>query len=495
MAVSVEYFFVSKADLRPLQLQLCDAIVRGIAEGSLTAGDKLPSSRSLALWLGISRMTVSLAYDELCAKGLLVSRRGSGVYIAESGLQALEGLPPPPQPQKAFSWARHLDFRHLTSQRKDRVQDWHRYRWCFTYGQSDPSIVDRSGWREATLQALSATAFSRSIEDHYDGDDPDLIAYICSHVLPRRGIHARPEQVLLTLGAQNALWLIAQILLGKGGHCVIEDPGYPGLKEILGQSAARITPVRVDHDGLPPEALPQGTDVVFMTASHQCPTGATMPLARKKALLDQALAQNFVIVEDDYEVQMSFEGRHLPALKAMDQSGAVIYVGSFSKSVFPALRIGYIVADDPFIREARALRSLSLRHIPVQMQRTLTMFMSSGAYDAQLRRTRLQFDARRKAMQAAFQRSGLTCAAPKNNGGSSFWMTLPEGVKAATLAAELLQRGVVIEPGEPFFIRQSDGERFYRLAYSSVKLEDIAEGIAQIAAAIGQSSPHPSRNG
>lgn len=491
MAVSVEYFFVNKADPRPLQSQLREAIVRGIAEGSLQAGDKLPSSRSLALWLGISRMTVSLAYEELCAKGLLDPRRRSGIYIADSGLQGLEALPPAHQDQTAFSWARHLDFRHVASQRKDRVQDWHRYRWCFTYGQSDPLIVDRNAWREATLQALTPSAFSRSIEDHYDGDDPDLIEYICSHVLPRRGIHARPAQVLLTLGAQNALWLIAQILLGKGGHGVIEDPGYPGLKEILGQSPARITPVRVDHDGLPPDALPQDADVVFMTASHQCPTGATMPIARKKALLDQALAQNFVIVEDDYEVQMSFEGNHLPALKAMDRAGAVIYVGSFSKSVFPALRIGYIVAEEPFIREARALRAMSLRHIPVQMQRSLTMFMSSGAYDAQLRRTRLHFDARRKTMQAAFDRFGLTCAAPQNSGGSSFWMRLPEGIKASELAAELLHSGVVIEAGEAFFADASEGQSFYRLAYSSVQQEDIDDGIARIAAVIRSKAKDP----
>ena len=245
-----------------------------------------------------------------------------------------------------------------------------------------------------------------------------------------------------------------------------------------------MTPVRVDGDGLRADAMPDDTDVVFVTPSHQAPTNATMPLDRRRALLARARQTNAVIVEDDYEFEMSFLAPPSPALKSLDEEGRVIYVGSFSKSLFPGLRLGYLVGSEAFIREARALRAQVLRHPPGHIQRTAAYFLSLGHYDAQIRRTAKALHERRETMEAAISDSGLTIAGGGYYGGSSLWMEAPAGVNMSDIARELREQSVLIEPGAPFFNGADKPERYYRLAYSSIPRARIPDGIARIAQAI-----------
>ena len=289
------------------------------------------------------------------------------------------------------------------------------------------------------------------------------------------------------MGAQNALWLICQILLAGGGACAIEDPGYPGLHEILAVQRARVLPVAIDVAGLPPDSIPEGVSVVFVSPSHHCPTSRTMPRARREALLALAEARGLVLVEDDYEFELPFAGASSPALKAMDRRGAVIHVGSFSKSVFPGLRLGYIVADPAFVAEARALRGMMLRHPPGHVQRTMAYFLSLGHYDRQVNRMRAAYAERRRIATEALGRHGLI-AGPAGaeglaQGGSSFWLETPAGVDSDDLARAARAEGVLIEPGRPFFLGRAGGAGHYRLAYSSVPADRIAEGIARLARA------------
>jgi GntR family transcriptional regulator/MocR family aminotransferase len=239
----------------------------------------------------------------------------------------------------------------------------------------------------------------------------------------------------------------------------------------------------VDRDGLPPEAVPDGTDVVFVTPSHHCPTNATMPLARRQALLARAMAQDMLIVEDDYEFELAFLRPPSPALKSLDRDGRVIYAGSFSKSLFPGLRLGFLVGPEPFIAQARALRAALLRHPPGQMQRTTAHFLRLGHYDAQVRRMGRALQARRVEIDRAIDAHGLDVAGAGGFGGSSLWMRGPAGCDAVRLAETLRARGVLIEPGAPFFGHASPSP-FYRLAYSSIPAERIGPGVALIAQAI-----------
>ncbi|KFI28132.1 MocR-like pyridoxine biosynthesis transcription factor PdxR [Paenirhodobacter enshiensis] len=482
MPIPAEAFFIDRASTVPLQVQLRRQIIAGVLEGRFRPGERMPSARHMAGVLAVARVTVTQAYAELVAADYLTSRDRAGHFVSDR----IEPLPPAPAPAAGggFDWDAVLDTRLSRAERKDRVPDWRRYRYPFVYGQADPALVDHAAWRDCARRALGRREFVALTGDLYDSDDPELVDYILRHILPRRGIRAEADQVLLTLGAQNGLWLAAEVMLGgRTSLAAFEDPGYPGLRTILAQTGARLSAVAVDEAGLDPEAIPQGTSAVFTTASHHSPTGVAMSPARRARLLERAGAEGFAVIEDDYEFEMSFAGAPSPALKAMDAGGAVIHVGSFSKSVFPGLRLGYLVADRRVIHEARALRALTLRHPPGMLQRTLAHFLALGHYDTQMNRMRRVYAERRAEMARALVANGLVAGTPSARGGSSFWLATPGGIAADRLAAELRGRDVLIEPGAPFFTDPSRGAGFYRLAYSSIPAERIAEGIARIAAA------------
>lgn len=483
MALPVETFFLQPDAQGTLQSQIQQMIAQGILSGRFQRGEKLPSTRKLAVHLGVSRITVTIAYTELLASDYLSSKGRSGYFVSENA-PSPPVFTPGPDTQDAVDWTRAIGQRFSGGVTPSKPQDWSKYRYPFVYGQADQSLFDHANWRLCALQALGQRDFNSMTNDYYDQDDPQLIEFIVRHTLPRRGITAAPEQILITLGAQNALWLTAQVLLTQRRRAALEDPCYHALRDILIQSRCHVTPVRVDQDGLPPEAIPPETDVIFTTPSHQCPTNATMPMARRRALLERAREMDAIIVEDDYEFETSFLRPPSPALKSLDADGRVIYVGSFSKSLFPGLRLGYLVGSEPFIREARALRASVLRHPPGHIQRTASYFLSLGHYDALVRRMSNALHERRTKMEEVIAQTGLQIAGQGAHGGSSFWMRAPETVDTQILAARLRARGVLIEPGQSFFGGEEQPQNFYRLGYSSIPTSRITDGLQALASEI-----------
>jgi len=455
-------------------------VAEGILSGRFRRGEKLPSSRKLAKHLGVSRITVTLAYTELVASDYLTSRGRSGYFVSDTAPEP-PSFPPQSPRHDAVDWPRVIGQRYSGGVTPTKPLNWSSYRYPFVYGQTDPQLFDHTNWRQCALQALGQKDFAALTSDYYDQDDPELVSFIARHILPRRGILAGAEEILVTMGAQNALWLAAQVLLTQRRTAAIEDPCYPALRDILGQSRCHVAPIPVDGDGLPPEALPPDTDVIFTTPSHQCPTTATMPLARRQALLARARALDAVIVEDDYEFEMSFLSPPSPALKSLDRDGRVIYVGSFSKSLFPGLRLGFLVGSAPFIREVRALRASVLRHVPGHTQRTAAYFLSLGHYDSLIRRMGDTLRRRREVMTEAIAAHGLQIDGSGAFGGSSFWMRAADHVDTETLSARLRAKGVLIEPGFSFFAAPHRGSCHYRLGYSSIPTSRIADGISILA--------------
>jgi GntR family transcriptional regulator/MocR family aminotransferase len=483
MSIPAEAFVLPPAARGTLQQRIRQMVTEGVLSGRFRAGQKMPSSRGLAEHLGISRITVTLSYAELVSADYLMARGRSGYFISENAPRA-------PELQARAPRAEGVDFARLTGQRFSglatvkRPLDWENYAYPFIYGQADASLFDHQNWRLCALRALGRKDFAALTSDMYDRDDPLLIEHLLRSILPRRGIAAREDEVLLTLGAQNALWITVATLLGPGRRAVVENPGYSGLRGVLEPSGTEVISVDVDADGLPPDRLPKGVDVVFTTASHQCPTNATMPLERRLAFLEAASREDFVIVEDDYEFEMSFLKPVSPALKSLDSEGRVIYAGSFSKSVFPGMRLGYLVGPASFIREARALRLMMLRHPPGHIQRTVAYFLSLGHYDALINRMRNAYRRRRQVMEEAIRDNGLAVAGQGGFGGSSFWMRAPAGVDTEVLAEGLRAEGVLIEPGRAFFDPAQAPRNFYRLGYSSISPAKIPEGIARIGRAV-----------
>lgn len=484
MAISVDTFFLTPDAQGTLQAQIQQMVAEGILSGRFHKGEKLPSSRSLAQHLGVSRITVTLAYTELLANDYLTSRGRSGYYVSDNA-PVPPSFTPTPRSTDAVDWPTTLARRFTGGDTPHKPRNWQSFRYPFIYGQTDPALFDHANWRLCAIRALGQKDFTALTTDYYDADDPLLVEFIARHTLPRRGITAKPSEILITMGAQNALWLAAQLLLSPGRRAAIEDPCYHAQRDILTQTGCALSPLRVDADGLPPSLLPDDTDAIFTTPSHQAPTTATMPIARRKELLARARDIGAVIVEDDYEFEMAFLRAPSPALKSLDGEGRVIYVGSFSKSLFPGLRLGYLVGSEPFIREARALRASVLRHPPGHIQRTAAYFLSLGHYDAQIRRMAASLHERREVMERAIADHGLSVAGRGVFGGSSFWMEAPAEMDTDDLAGRLREDGVLIEPGGPFFEASHRPRNFYRLAYSSIPAGRIPDGIEKIAAAGG----------
>ena len=488
--ISIETFFLDPNAPGTLQARIQQMVSEGILQGRFRPGERLPSSRKLAQHLGVSRITVTLAYTELVADDYLTARGRSGYYVSDNAPE------PPAFPARApdnstVDWDTVIGTKAPTVF-LEKPSDWATYKYNFIYGQADPNLFDSANWRLCALQALGKRDFDSLTADRFDQDDPELIDFIARQTLPRRGILANPDEILVTMGAQHALWTCAQLLLGSQRKAVIENPGYPSLRSIVEATGTAFVPVDVDAEGLPPADIPPGTKVVFTTPSHQCPTTATMPLARRHELLDRAEAEDMLIVEDDYDFEMSFLRPPSPALKSLDRTGRVIHVGSFSKSIFPGLRLGYLVGPAPFIAAARSLRASVLRHPPGLLQRTTAYFLSRGHYDALIRRTSRAYHERRQELDRAIALHGLTVAGEGAYGGSAIWMRAP-GVDTTELAVSLRTKGVLIEPGAAFFGQTEVPSEYYRLAYSSIPVPRILEGVGLIAEGVstrGQNSNH-----
>ncbi len=484
MPLVEDTFFLDPNFQGTLQSQIQQIVASAILAGRLQSGEKLPSSRKLAEHLGISRITVTLAYHELVADDYIKSVGRSGYYVSETApmvpLPAIKGE----MHKDTVDWAQAVQRDFTGGKTVKKNYNWRSYPYPFMYGQPDPDLFNQASWRLCAMQALGKKEFDSLTSDYAEQDDPELINFIARHTLPRRGILARPEQILVTVGAQNALWMAAQILLNEGRAAAYENPGYHGIREILRHTGCIQHPVEIDDQGLPPDMLPDGLNALFITPSHQCPTTTTMPMDRRRELLRLANERNFLIVEDDYEFEMSFLKAPSPALKSLDEDGRVIYVGSFSKSLFPGLRLGYLVGSEPFIEQARALRLASLRHPPGYMQRTTAYFLGLGHYDAMIKRMRAVYQERRQVTGLALAKTEMKVAGRASFGGSGFWVEAPKRVDTEVLRHRLADNGVLIEAGNPFFAGDDTPRNFFRLAYSSISAERIPEGIRRISRAI-----------
>lgn len=469
-----------------LQAQIRQTLVDTIAAGRLKPGEPVPSTRSMARRLGVSRNTVTLAYQALVSEGFLAARERSGFYVdADQGL-ALPAVEVGPASAGTVDW-RARAVKALDKGRfVERPAEWQRYPFPFIYGQVDRQIFPIAEWRDCVRQAMGKRWFDAWTMDQYADDDPLLCEEIARRILPRRGIAAGPENVLVTMGAQNALYLVAALLVGEDTPCAIEDPGYPDLRAMLSLRTRRLKTAPVDGEGMVIEGgLPDGA-LVVCTPSHHSPTTVTMSIERRRALLAEAETRDLVVVEDDYEFETNYMGAPLPALKSLDGTGRVIYVGSLSKSLMPGLRLGFVVADPRLVADLRALRRLMLRHPPGNNQRAAALFMANGHYDMLVRRIHRVYGQRWRAMAEAIETHLPGWAVRPRFGGSSWWLSGPEGFDAADLARRALLRGVLVEPGAAFFADPRHGARHLRLGFSSIEADRIPEGIARLAAAVAE---------
>ncbi len=479
----------------PLQARLRSAVVREVLGGRLVAGAALPSSRDLAELIGVSRNTVTAAYQQLVDEGFLEARPRSGIFVASGARQPTAVNADPAgggaaaSPRAILASAPDWGGRVLRTLRDkptlSKPDRWRDYPYPFVYGNHDAQLFPTDDFRECCARSLARAQLEHWTPDFETDDVPDLIEQLRLRVLPKRGVFALAEEIVVTVGAQQAFHLLGDALLDRRTRLGFEEPGYPHARNSFGLREPRWLPAAVDGDGVVVDALPP-LDYLFVTPSQQSPTTVTLSLARREQLLRRADTDDFVVIEDDYEAENLYAGAPMPALKSMDRSGRVIYIGSLSKSLSPAVRLGYIVAPRALVAELRLLRHAMVRHPSAFLQHAYALFLSLGHHESHARRVNqvMQDRIARAADALRMHLPDFSFTLPQ--GGASIWVHAPPWVDSADLSLTARRHGVLIEPGDVFYARRPSPCPCFRLRLSSIAPAQIDAGMRALSQAVDE---------
>lgn len=379
---------------RELSRQIYRQVRAAISDGRLRGGDRLPPSRELAQQLGVSRNTAALAYEWLRAEGLISGNAGAGTFVRSAT--------PVRDPERRSGHARIRIGSTWSALAPAVPRHGPAPRYDFDTGVPDARLFPYDTWRRLMARQLRASALPADYGD--PSGHPKLRDAVARHVVVSRGVVARPEDVVVTNGAQQALDLIGRVLIEPGTRVAVEDPGYPPARRLFEALGAAVQGVRVDAEGIDVSALPDDARLVYVTPSHQFPLGMPLSLGRRRALLAWAERRNAVVIEDDYDSEFRFGGRPLDTLQAMDRGGHVVYVGSFSKVMLPSLRLGFLISP-PALRDALvAANWVSGWHAHWPAQAALARFIEEGLLARHIRKMRREYAKRHQRIMGVLGR-------------------------------------------------------------------------------------------
>ncbi len=479
----------------PVHRQIYDAWQRGILSGRFAAGDRLPSTRELAVTLAVSRSTVSQAYEQLIAEGYLQAAHGSGTFVCRElpdrslqaggtsrsgsascsgGISRVAGAAPcPPKPTRSLRLSRYgaglMDDYPVHTKQAGHL--------CFSVWEPDLERFPWPLWRRIlsrNLRHASHEIFDYA--DHVQGHEP-LRREIAGYVTRSRAVNCTPAQVIVVNGSQQGLDLCARLLFDRGDRVAMENPGYPGAIRTFQAHGAQLQPVPVDHDGIVCRDIGEGARAVYVTPSHQYPTGAAMSLNRRLELLAWARRQAAVIIEDDYDSEYRYSGAPLPALQGLAEDVPVIYCGTFSKMMFPGLRIGYLIVPEPLVAAFTRAKRLADNFTPVLQQAALRDFIAEGHLERHIRRMRRLYGSRRDALLDALNRYfGDTVTIYGGAAGMHAFVRIDD----KGLRERAKRNKVQLRSAQSCFL-QGGGPDRYLFGFSSLTERAIRDGIRRIA--------------
>lgn len=470
-----------------LQRQICAGIRKAILEGLLPPGTPVPSSRALAEDLDVSRTTSLLALEQLLAEGYLTARRGSGTFVAH---ELPDDLPCGRQARGA-SGTRHPPLSRRGAALVPAARGGRRLPGPPRPFRVGTPAVDRfplATWaRLASRRLRSATPADLDYGD--PAGLPALRQAIAEHVQSARGTACGADQIVVVAGAQQGLDLVCRVLLDAGDRVGMEDPGYPGARSAFVAAGAQITPVPIGPQGLEIRRRPrrQGEPrMVYVTPSHQYPLGVPMSLGRRLALLQWAHEARAWVVEDDYDSEFRYGARPLPCLHGLDSDGRVLYIGSFSKTLFPALRLGFLIVPADLHGEFVAARAVTDQHPPTLDQATLADFIAEGHFASHLRRMRAVYRERLEALGEAAARfcGGALVLRPAHTGLHAIADLVTADADAGRVAAEAAARGIEATPLAAYFPPRARVPAALVLGFGSVPPRALARGMERLAEAI-----------
>jgi len=474
----------------PLYQQLYRGLRAAILDGQLAPGTRVPATRALASELGVSRATVQQAFDQLMAEGYLEGKVGSGSFVARTLPEDYLSAPAPQPVGRPVVRPQRVPSRRAASMveaSRLNVAAYPRQKWpAFPVGIPALDAFPHRVWSRLLARRWrhpSAELLNHRVPAGY----LPLREQIAAYVATARGVRCTVDQVIIVAGAQQGLDLAARVLLDPGDAAWVEDPGYIGVRGALSGAGVRVVPVPVDSEGLDVaagRALCPDARLAYITPSHQFPLGVTMSLGRRLALLEWATQADAWILEDDYDSEFRYCGRPLAALQGIDQTARTIYVGSFSKVLFPALRLGYLVVPPDLVDAFMAALSFAACALPALEQSVLAEFMAAGHFTRHLRQMRVLYAERQQMLEQIVQQElGGHLTLAHSQAGMHLLAWLPHGVDDQRVADEAAARQVTVMPLSRTTVRRLDRGALL-LGYAATDEAHMRRGVQRLADAL-----------
>jgi GntR family transcriptional regulator/MocR family aminotransferase len=468
--------------------QIYDWFQQAIVGGRLRPGQSVPSSRSLAAELQISRIPVFNAYEQLCAEGYLETFVGAGTRVARSipdnEMRPAHGRELPTSRKSVATAGPRRKSRRAAVLARSTPQPW-----LNTFGAFRVSLPALDRFPVGTWSKL-VTRHSRAL--HWKtmayGDAMGYAPFreaVAQYLSTVRGVHCQASQILVTTGSQQGLQICAHVLLDQGDSVAVEDPGYPGARQAFLASGAQLTGVPVDEEGMQVEELLRrqaGVRAVYITPSHQYPLGVTMSASRRMQLLNWAARKGTWIIEDDYDSEYRFGNRPIVSLQGMDKHARVVYIGTFSKVLFPAIRLGYVVVPQDLVPAFSAYRDATDIFASTLYQAVVTDFIREGHFARHIRRMKMLYQERRNCLvQTLNAELGTTLNVIGSEAGMHLVALLPRAIDDSAIACKAAEREISVMPLSSCYLHRAK-RRGLTLGYGATNQHQIRQGVRALKA-------------
>ena len=468
----------------PLHQQLYEELRRAILSGRLLPRQRIPSTRSLAKSLGISRTTVTSCYEQLLSEGYLETIVGSGTYVCAQLPDDLLHSTPVESVQKTVLPIQLSKYAARLADMDTSLMSEPDLQISFRYGRPAFDHFPMQTWRKLLSRHCRENSTWLDYATDALGYKP-LREAIARYLSRSRAVQCEPEQVIITNGTQQALYLIMRLSIELGDAIALEDPGYLSARRIFLSQGAKLLPIRVDESGLVVKDLAkyanESIKLVYVTPSHQFPTGSILSLPRRLELLAWAQQNSAMIIEDDYDSEYRYGDRPIPALQGLAQTDLVLYIGTFSKVLFPSLRIGYLVLPQSFISLFARAKWLSDRSLPSLEQQVLTDFIEQGHIDRHIRKMRSLYDLRRQALVQALKTNfGEKAKILGEKAGLHLMVRLQTHLTDKEIIQRAARVGVGMMSAQPSYLNANCAGEFI-FGYSELRQEQIQQGISRLA--------------
>lgn len=476
----------------PLYQQIYTQLKQQIVTGVLKVGTRLTSTRELAKNLCVARNTVENAYAQLCLEGYVLNKAGSGFIVLDICGDKLPSLCLP-------TTGATIRSSQKTARRGDIFADADAAATCrydFQYGNLSHTSFPSAIWRRLTADALSSFE-AQKISFYGDKQgELELRTAIMTYLLESRGVRCLPEQIVLCCGTQYALDVICHLTSECGRQIAVEDPGYDGARIVFQNNGYEIVPVSVGAEGINLDELEHSpAKLVYITPSHQFPTGAVMPIHNRLQLLQWAEARDGIIIEDDYDSEFRYHTRPIPALQSIDADDRVVYLGTFSKSLSPGLRISYIILPMRLLARYNSIYAGYYSTIPWLQQKIVSLYMARGHWERHLRKVCLQNKKRHDiTIKAITECFGNRLKIHGNNAGLHLLLEFTMGETEKWLIEKAKNYGVRVYPTEPFWLKkEACPGNIILLGFSMLSEEDIVAGITLLKKTWSEDEPESKR--